>query len=242
MFAPGGKHVEQFAFNGHLIEDLSLNTVNGDAYHPTEHVSWRAVQRLTDAGASAIGMVNGLLISRLAGRRSSGTLIPINQAIRQFEAARTVAESMNNQLVLCACTNACDARVLTRNDDSRDRRHLTGMRSIDGSHVYCGSIDAAVSRALVYAPYADVICYRTASVNLHEVQYFASAIRASFSNKPLGICFPFQGGPEGASVNGKLVQLGYRCHFLTLSESHLYPGFTQKLPWALFDDGVKASF
>jgi isocitrate lyase len=234
--------VEQFAYNGHLVEDFSLNTVSGDAYHLTEHVSWRAVQRLTDAGASAIGLVNGLLISHPAGRRSSGTLIPINQAIRQYEAARTVAESMNNQLVLCACTNACDARVLTTDDDPRDRRHLTGMRSIDGSHVYCGSIDAAVSRALVHAPYADVICYRTASVNLHEAQHFASVVRASFPNKPLGICFPFQVGPDGASLNGKLVQLGYHCHFLTLSESYLYPGFTQKLPWALFDDGVKTSF
>jgi len=233
--------VGQFAYS-RLGEDLSPNPAQSVAHSFANRLPWQEVQRLTETGASAVGLPEGLLVSNPGDRHSASTLVPVRDAIRRFEGVRLAAETMNNQLLLFGCTNAREARSLTTDDDPRDLRYLSGTRAMDGSHVYCGSIDAAVSRALAYAPYVDVISYRTTSLNLQEAERFASAIRASSPNRPLGICFPFQGGLDGVSLNRKLTQLGYRYHFLTLSESLIVPEFAQELPWALFDDGAKAGF
>jgi hypothetical protein len=133
---------------------------------------------------------------------------------------------------------------VANDEDAQDRRYLTGVRTIDGFHVYCGGIDAAIRRALAYAPYADVICYRASKLDLVEAQRFASAIRASFPDKQLGIGFSpssheLQPGLDDISRDERLFRLGYGYYFLTLSDSVVFPAFPAAALWAFFDDGAE---
>jgi isocitrate lyase len=141
-----------------------------------------------------------------------------------------------------ACTNARDAQSLTDDEDPADRRYLSGARTIEGFHVYCGGIDAAISRGLAYAPHADVICYRASTLDLAEADRFASAMRGSFPGKQLGVGFSpsshrQRNGTEDGNRDKILRKLGYDYYFRTDSGSAAFPSFPHARPWALFDDG-----
>ena len=224
-----------------FVEDLLLKPTTRGVDPSVDGIPWQAVQRLSKARASAIGLPNGVVISSRAGRQSGTALVPIKDAIGRIEQARAVAERKDSHPMVFACTSAHEARSLTADDDQRDWRYLSGLRTIDGFHVYCGGIDAAVSRALAYAPYADVVCYRAARFDLPEAQCFASAIRASFPDKPLGVGFSLQYGFDHVSGGKKLIQLGYSHFFLTFAESLIFPTFPEDRLWALIDDGTESS-
>jgi isocitrate lyase len=209
---------------------------------------WRTVRSVTDAGASAVGLPNGFLISGRADRQLGTALVPIGDAVRRLEQARSVSGTIDTQPIVIACTNAREAQSVTDDQDAKDRRYLTGVRTIEGLHAYCGGIDASISRALAYAPYADVVCYRASRLDLAEAQLFASAIRASFPDKQLGIGFSRSShgrqrgfrGLDDISRDERLFRLGYGYYFLTLSDSVDFPAFPAAALWAFFDDGAES--
>jgi isocitrate lyase len=206
---------------------------------------WETIQRLTDAGASAVGLPDGFLLTCRADRQSDTVLVPTKDAIQRLERARTVADSMDSPPIVFACTNAREARSLTCDEDLRDRRYLSGIRSIHGSHVYCGSIEASIGRALAYAPYADVVCYRAPKLDFAEAERFASAIRASFPGKQLGAGFsPISheqwSGFDHVNHERKLRKLGYDYYFFTQFRSVVFPVFPEAALWAFFDDGAES--
>lgn len=224
-----------------FIENLLPNPATRGVNPSMSGVPWQAIQRLTEAQASAIGLPHGLVISNRAGQSSGTVLVPIQDAIERLEQARTVATTMDDEPLVFVCTNAYEARSLTTVEDPRDRRYLSGVRTIDGFHVYCGSIEAAISRGLAYAPYADVVCYQASRFDLAQAQCFASAVRASFPDKPLGVGFPLQHGFDHACYKKRLIHLGYSYFFLNISESLIFPAFPEDRPWVLFDDGAEFS-
>jgi isocitrate lyase len=150
---------------------------------------------------------------------------------------------MGTQPMVIACTNAREAHSVTDDQDPQDRRYLTGVRTIEGYHVYCGGIDASIRRALAYAPYADVVCYRASRLDLAEAQRFASAIRTYFPDKQLGVSVSprpreLRRGFDEVSRDERLCRLGYSYCFLTLSDSVVFPAFPDAALWAFFDDGA----
>jgi isocitrate lyase len=231
--------------NTHFAEDTSLGPLQQGA-DPSENGSmWQTVQRVTNAGASAVGLPNGLLISSSTDLHPGSALLPTRDAIRRVEQARSASQSIDTQPILIACTNAREAQSVTDDEDAQDRRYLTGVKTIDGFHVYCGDIDASISRALAYAPYADIVCYRASRLDLAEAQRFASAIRAFFPDKQLGIGFSpisyeLQRGLDDISRDERLFGLGYGYYFLTLSDSVVFRAFPAAALWAFFDDGAES--
>jgi len=218
--------------NDLLDEDQSTNSVKSGS----SAALWQTAQCLAEAGACTIGLPNGVLISTQGGRKSGYALVSIKGAIRRLEQARAITATIDNWPLIVFCTDARETWSLISDDDPRDRRHLTGVRTINGLHVYCGGIDAAVNRALACAPYADVICYRASRLDLAEAQHFVSAIRASFPNKLLGLGFAPQSGADGSIEDRKISQLGYRYYFLSIAGSPIVTTFPENRVWAIFDD------
>src|SRR5208337_5250922 len=119
------------------------------------------------------------------------------------------------------------ASFLSSDHDPRDRRFLTGERTVEGFHVYRGGMQAAISRALAYVPYADLLWCETAELNLHDAREFANAIHAEFPGKMLAYnCSPSfhwrKKLDEGAIARfqRELGAMGYKFQFVTLAGFH----------------------
>jgi isocitrate lyase len=177
-------------------------------------------RRLTEIGALATNCY-GLLQTADSFDRPEQTLLSIAETIRRMNAAREAANLLGHPLYLLACTEARNAAALEDDDDARDRRFLSGMKTGDNAHVYCGGLDAAISRALVFARYAEVVCFRSQSTDLAEAAHFASEVQSSFPGKKLG--FGHMPLPDGVrwneldhrAFNARLRQIGYDFYFVT---------------------------
>jgi isocitrate lyase len=210
-------------------------------------IAWQAVQSMTEAGASAVGLPDGFLMTSGVSRRPATVLLPVDETTRRLKRASDIAGSMDTQPMVIVCTHARGAQYLADDRDSRDRRYLSGVRTIDGLHVYCGGIEASISRALAYAPDADVVCYYSLRLDFAEAERFASAIRLSFPEKKLGIGFSAnthsqRGEAIDLTSHGrKLRQSGYDYYFFHLWQTVVFPAFPHAAPWALFDDGMESA-
>jgi isocitrate lyase len=200
-------------------------------------------RRLMEIGALATNCYGQLQTadSSYGGHR---TLLSIAETVRRLNAARQAAGLLGHPLQVLASTAARNAAALEDDDDARDRKFLSGMRTSDNSHVYCGGLDAAISRALVFAQHAEVVCFRSHSTDLAEAAHFASEVRSSFPGKKLG--FGHLPMPDGVRWNeldhrafgARLRQLGYNFYFVTQFGQTTFPHAPARGAWVLIDDAV----
>jgi isocitrate lyase len=155
------EHIFMAQVPGSQLAENRLLDLSQPVLRPSQQgIAWRTVQNMTEAGASAVGLPDGFLMTSGVSRRPATVLVPVDETTRRLKRARDIAGSMDTQSMVIVCTHARGAQYLADDKDSRDRRYLSGVRTIDGLHVYCGGIEASISRALAYAPDADVVCYR----------------------------------------------------------------------------------
>jgi hypothetical protein len=203
---------------------------------------------LPRAPAQELAVVDS--ISRGAGRERRGLssiLTPLQEAVDRLETMRAGANARNVDLCIFACTEARSAVAVTADSDRRDLKFLSGSKTREGWHSYCGGMQGAISRALIYACHADVVCYRTWSVDLGEAKEFASEITEAFPGKRLG--FGHAPRPNGAGWNElqhrglevKLRALGYEFYFVTQFGCTVFPYNLVPDPSALIHDSVWAS-
>ena len=133
----------------------------------------------------------------------------------------------NVPTVLIARTDANSARLVTSGADVHDEPFLTGERTPDGFRRYRGGIEAAISRGLLYAPYADLLWCETSEPNLHEASRFADAIHDRYPGKLLAYnCSPsfnWKGKLDSdtiAKFQRELGAMGYKFQFVTLAGFH----------------------
>jgi hypothetical protein len=173
------------------------------------------------------------------------TLLSIAEMVRRLNTARQAANLLSHPLQVLASTAAQSAAALADDDDVRDRKFLSGMRTSDNSHVYCGGLDAAISRALVFARHAEVVCFRSHSTDLAEAAHFASEVQSSFPGKKLG--FGHMPMPDGVRWNeldhrafgARLRQIGYDFYFVTQFGQTTFPHAPALGAWVLIDDAVR---
>src|SRR5256885_754020 len=129
--------------------------------------------------------------------------------------------------VLVARTDALSAALLTSDVDEYDRDFVTGERTAEGFYRVRDGIDAAISRGLAYAPYADLVWFETSTPDLGEAREFAEAIPERFPGKPLAYnCSPSFNWRKHldddpiASFQDTLGEWGYRFLFITLAGFH----------------------
>jgi isocitrate lyase len=182
---------------------------------------------MIEAGAAGIHLEDQLASEKKCGHLGGKVLIPTQQVINNLVAARLAADIYEVSTILIARTDANAAALLTNDIDPRDQPFLTGERSSEGFFRVRPGIDQAVSRALAYAPYADVLWCETSEPNLTEAKQFAAAIHAKYPGKLLAYnCSPSFNWRKKldeatiASFQQELAKLGYHFQFITLAGFH----------------------
>ena len=180
-----------------------------------------------EAGAAGVHFEDQLAAEKKCGHMGGKVLVPTGQHIRTLLAARLAADVMDVPLLVVARTDANGANLLTSDIDPRDQEFCSGERTPEGFFRVNEGLDQAISRALSYAPYSDLIWCETAHPDLDEASRFASAIHEQFPAKMLAYnCSPSFNWKKNldeatiASFQKELGALGYKFQFITLAGFH----------------------
>jgi len=154
---------------------------------------------------------------------------------------------LNVPTVLVARTDALSATLITSDVDEYDARFVTGERTPEGFFRITDGLDAAISRALAYAPYADVLWFETSTPDLGEAKEFAAAIHERHPRKLLAYnCSPSFNWRKAlsdeqiASFQQQLGDWGYGFQFITLAGFHSLNAGMFELASGYRDRGMSA--
>jgi isocitrate lyase len=189
--------------------------------------AYELMRAMIDAGAAGVHYEDQLASEKKCGHLGGKVLVPTQQFVRTLNAARLAADVCGVPSVLVARTDALSAALLTSDVDEYDRDFVTGERTAEGFYRVRDGIDAAISRGLAYAPYADLVWFETSTPDLGEARDFAEAIHERFPGKPLAYnCSPSFNwrqhleDDEIATFQDTLGEWGYRFLFITLAGFH----------------------
>ncbi len=185
------------------------------------------MKAMIKAGAAGVHFEDQLASEKKCGHMGGKVLIPTQQAVRHLTAARFAADVLDVPTIIVARTDANAAQLLTSDVDPRDRAFCTGERTAEGFYRIRGGIEAAIARAVAYAPYADLLWCETSEPNIEEAQRFAGAVHAEFPGKLLAYnCSPSFNWKKKldehaiAAFRDRLASMGYRFQFITLAGFH----------------------
>ncbi len=189
--------------------------------------AFELMKSLIEAGAAGVHFEDQLSSAKKCGHLGGKVVVPIREFIQKLVAARLAADVMGVPTVLIARTDADSARLLLSDVDPRDEPFLAGGRTEEGFYGYRGGMEAAITRGLAYAPYADLLWCETSHPNLEEAREFAEAIHAEFPGKMLAYnCSPsfhwkkMLSDHDIANFQAQLAQYGYKFQFVTLAGFH----------------------
>jgi isocitrate lyase len=189
--------------------------------------AYELMRAMIDAGAAGVHYEDQLASEKKCGHLGGKVLVPTQQFVRTLNAARLAADVCGVPTVLVARTDALSAALLTSDVDEYDREFVTGERTAEGFYRVRDGIEAAISRGLAYAPYADLVWFETSTPDLGEAKEFADAIHDRFPGKPLAYnCSPsfnwrrHLDDDQIASFQDTLGEWGYRFLFITLAGFH----------------------
>jgi isocitrate lyase len=189
--------------------------------------AYELMKMMIEAGAAAVHFEDQLASEKKCGHLGGKVLVPTSQFIRTLTAARLAADVCGVPTLLIARTDANSATLLTSDVDERDHPFLTGERTSEGFHRITNGVEAAIARALAYAPYADLLWMETSEPDIDEARRFAQAIHAQFPGKLLAYnCSPSfnwakkLAPDEIANFQRELAALGYKFQFVTLAGFH----------------------
>ena len=202
---------------------------------------------MIEAGASAVHFEDQLASEKKCGHLGGKVLVPTEQFVRTLTAARLAADVADVPTILVARTDALAATLLTTDVDERDRPFLTGERTGEGFYRVRGGIDAAVARALTYAPHADMLWCETSTPDLDEARVFAETIHDRFPKTLLAYnCSPsfnwrkHLDDDEIAVFQKELAAMGYRFQFVTLAGFHALNASMFDLARGFAEEGMSA--
>jgi isocitrate lyase len=188
---------------------------------------YELMRAMIEAGAAGVHFEDQLASEKKCGHLGGKVLVPTKQFVRTLNAARLAADVCGVPTLLVARTDALAATLLTSDVDEYDREFVTGERTSEGFYRVRNGIDAAISRGLAYAPYADLVWCETSTPDLGEARAFADAIHERFPGKPLAYnCSPSFNWRKNldddqiARFQAELGAMGYRFQFITLAGFH----------------------
>jgi isocitrate lyase len=189
--------------------------------------AYELMKAMIEAGAAGVHYEDQLASEKKCGHLGGKVLVPTSQFVRTLNAARLAADVLDVPTVLVARTDALSAALLTSDVDEYDRDFVTGERTGEGFYRVRDGIDAAISRGLAYAPYADLVWFETSTPDLGEAREFAAAIHEKFPGKLLAYnCSPSFNWRKHldddtiATFQDQLAENGYRFQFITLAGFH----------------------
>jgi len=182
---------------------------------------------MIEAGAAGIHFEDQLASVKKCGHMGGKVLVPTREAIDKLVSARLAADVMGVHTILIARTDAEAASMVTSNVDENDRPFCTGETTPEGYYRTRPGIDQAISRAISYAPYADLIWCETATPNLAYAKAFASAVHSEYPGKMLAYnCSPSFNWRKHLSdkdirtFQEQIGAMGYKFQFITLAGFH----------------------
>ncbi len=189
--------------------------------------AFEIMKAMIEAGAAAVHFEDQLSSAKKCGHLGGKVVVSTREFIEKLVAARLAADVMGVPTLLIARTDANSARLLLNDADARDREFTHGGRAAEGFFQFRGGLDAAIARALAYAPYADMLWCETSSPDLDEARRFADAVHAKFPGKLLAYnCSPSFNWKKTlddagiASFQKELGEMGYKFQFITLAGFH----------------------
>ncbi|PWT98487.1 MAG: isocitrate lyase [Candidatus Melainabacteria bacterium] len=209
--------------------------------------AFELMKAMIEAGAAGVHFEDQLAAEKKCGHMGGKVLVPTSQFIKTLIAARLAADVLDVPTMLIARTDALGATLLTSDIDPRDKHFIFGNRTEEGYYRVREGIEAAITRALSYAPYADMLWFETATPDLEQAEAFAKAIHAQFPGKFLAYnCSPsfnwkkHLDDREIANFNKKLAVLGYKYQFITLAGWHAVNLTAFKLAEGFTEEGMPA--
>src|SRR5437763_739519 len=209
--------------------------------------AFELMKQMIECGAAAVHFEDQLASEKKCGHLGGKVLLPTSQFIRTLSAARLAADVMGVPTLVVARTDANSATLLTSDIDERDHPFLTGERTGEGFFMIKNGVEAAIARALAYAPYADLLWMETSTPDIEEARRFADAVHAQFPGKLLAYnCSPTfnwakkLSAEEIASFQRELGAMGYKFLFVTLAGFHALNFSMYELAREYSSDGMSA--
>jgi isocitrate/methylisocitrate lyase len=174
------------------------------------------------AGAAGVCFEDQLPAGNERGHLGGKVLVPTGQHVQALAAARFAADVLDVPSLVIARTCARTASLLTSDADERDHEFLTGERTPDGLYRVNPGLYASGTRALAFAPYADLLWMETPAPDLAAARAFACVIHSQYPGKLLAYsCPPSSNGrahlddASAARFRQELAAMGYRFQVTT---------------------------
>jgi len=189
--------------------------------------AFELMKAMIKAGAGGVHFEDQLASAKKCGHMGGKVLVPTSEAIQKLVAARMAADVMGTSTLVIARTDAEAADLCTSNHDPNDQLFLTGERTAEGFYKTIKGKDQAISRAVAYAPYADIVWCETGVPDLEVARDFAAAVHAKHPGKLLAYnCSPSFNWRKNlddstiAKFQKELGAMGYKYQFITLAGIH----------------------
>jgi isocitrate lyase len=189
--------------------------------------AYELMKSMIDAGAAGVHFEDQLASVKKCGHMGGKVLVPTREAVEKLNAARLAADVSGTTTLVIARTDAEAADLLTSDVDEIDKPFCTGERTVEGFYKTRAGIDQAISRALAYSDYADLVWCETGKPDLGFAKKFAEAVHAKFPGKMLAYnCSPSFNWKKNlddatiAKFQKELGAMGYKFQFITLAGFH----------------------
>lgn len=189
--------------------------------------AFELMKNMIEAGAAGVHFEDQLAAVKKCGHMGGKVLVPTQEAIQKLIAARLAADILGIPTIVIARTDANAAELLTSDIDERDKPFITGERTDEGFYRTNAGMDQVISRAVAYAPYADLLWYETAVPDLAEARQFAEAIQRRYPQQLLAYnCSPSFNWKKHlddvtiGKFQKELGAMGYKYQFITLGGIH----------------------
>ena len=209
--------------------------------------AFELMKAMIEAGAAGVHFEDQLSSAKKCGHMGGKVLVPTREFIQKLVAARLAADVMGVPTLVIARTDAEAAQLITSDIDERDRPFIPGERTVEGFYRLEGGLENAISRAISYAPYADIIWCETAHPDIEEARQFATAVHERYPGKLLAYnCSPSfnwranLSEKEIASFQQELGELGYKFQFVTLAGFHSLNASMFELAKGYREEGMAA--
>jgi isocitrate lyase len=189
--------------------------------------AYELMKSMIRAGAAGVHWEDQLASVKKCGHMGGKVLVPTTEAVQKLIAARMAADVYGVPTLVIARTDAEAADLLTSDYDENDKPFLTGERTAEGFYKTKKGLEQAISRAIAYADYADLVWCETGTPDLEFARKFAEAVHAKHPGKMLAYnCSPSFNWKKNlddatiAKFQRELGAMGYKYQFITLAGIH----------------------
>jgi len=189
--------------------------------------AFELMKSMISAGAAGVHWEDQLASVKKCGHMGGKVLVPTQEAVQKLIAARFAADVCGVPTLVIARTDAEAADLLTSDYDENDKPFCTGERTAEGFYRTNKGLQQAISRAVAYASYADLVWCETATPDLGFAAKFAEAVHKAHPGKLLAYnCSPsfnWKKNLDGATIakfQRELGAMGFKYQFITLAGIH----------------------